>query len=101
MTYDADHFIKKFESIPEEKWASGNFVDPHNGGMCALGHCGARFHSAMGEEHTDESKALSRLFRKHNLEIAAVNDGITVTYAKGIHPKTRVISALKTIKEST
>jgi len=40
MKYTYDHFINKFEAIPEIMWITGAYFDDENPERkCALGHC--------------------------------------------------------------
>jgi len=106
--YDVNHFIKKFEAIPEELWCTGA-LHRYSGDTiysCAMGHCGKI--TRFGKPH--EATALSRLFK---LEIGVipelVNDwDISTRYCslencikdilENRTPKARILAALYLIK---
>ncbi len=90
MIYDKEYFIKKFEAIPEEKWATKSFYT-YDGRCCALGHCGKRY----GSFSTNESSALGiiTLYRT-----VAINDGLGDSVKYGNTPKTRIINFLKQLQ---
>lgn len=88
--YNIDHFINKFESIPEEKWITGHYGYKGSGEHCALGHCyDAKTNSYFGEE----AQALWDLFGNP----MRINDGAHPEYLQPT-PKQRVLAALFDIK---
>ena len=91
MKYDAKHFIKKFEAIPENKWIVNSFGN--NKKHCARGHCGAR----SGFVTTDEDLALQNLIYKwfNPCCVITIND---CELSLGSHPKERILNALYNIK---
>jgi hypothetical protein len=99
-SYDADYFIKKFEAIPEEKWAVGTYEE--GGCCCALGHCGFRFKREGYSETvtTDEGAALALLFKSHHRAAPVVNDGYDHRYQQST-PKARILAALVDIKAAS
>ncbi len=121
VKFTVDYFIKKFKAIPRYHWTCGAFQESKYEGRvvmaCALGHCGVT--GANNNEYTPEATALLNLMRdKLGAHVICVNDcddskeftrstgGMNpreaVCYVnKGKHPRTRVLNALKTIKERT
>lgn len=94
--FDIDHFIKKFEAIPDYLWTVGNFTDGvRTTKCCALGHCGERSTS-----HTEEALALIALFAGQALSVAEVNDG-EHSYFQQPTPKQRILAALHHLKAQT
>lgn len=98
--YDVDHFIEKFEAIPERLWTVGYFRDME-GRHCALGHCGKNSPSHW----TEEARALARLVENFSLlkgrytSVVAVNDGELLGYQQPT-AKARVLALLQDIKNS-
>ena len=104
MKYNADYFIKKFESIPESKWAIGSFKRKY-GQCCALGHCGQTNFAA-----SEEANALSSLFYMYlNTNPVMINDAVGHLRDDagkelmrvdefGTTPKERILVALECIK---
>lgn len=86
MKYNIDYFIKFFTQIPKNKWTIGK-LKTQNGKKCALGHCGGY--------STKKSIALDDILRNTMF----INDGRTSFVLLGKHPKTRILRALKNIKE--
>jgi hypothetical protein len=86
--YNAQYFIDKFSTIPEEKWCTGKFEDEH-GRHCALGHCGAR----KSFVRTEEANALSALIWP-----MSINDGDADDYQQPT-PKQRILAALEDAKK--
>lgn len=87
-----DHFIKKFEAIPDDLWT----VDVYrasSGRHCALGHCGESFTVGI----TDESRALENLFSDLNVPVSSVNDGKDSRFQQPT-PKQRILAALNYLK---
>ena len=106
--YTVDHFLAKFEAIPEELWFVGGYFDMDNPEKrCALGHCNQTPH----KEDTKESIALEHLFDFAYFTVCSINDGAEPdpTWSprplKNIlalpTPKQRVLAALRHIKELT
>lgn len=99
MKYDVDYFLNKFDTIPDDEWYTGNFVNSFNPKQkCALGHCGGgKFYRVQTGYATVESLALSRLLWLP-LEIYApgVNDGEYPDL--GDTPKERIMTALILVK---
>lgn len=94
MTYDKAYFIAKFEAIPEEQWAEGDYEVSNK--RCALGHCGA-------PTTTAEADALVRLFKPgfeggkysyySTTPVPDINDGTNKHYPQPT-PKQRILAAL-------
>lgn len=81
-----EHFIRKFEAIPEEKWCVDYLHEKKS--SCALGHCNPN----------KEVEALIDLFTGHlSLGPAGVNDGCWSKYQQPT-PKLRILAALSDIK---
>lgn len=95
LNYDLEYFINKFEAIPDEDWATGDYID-RSGRCCALGHCGVR----GGFEQLPEPRALHKLT---NSLIAHVNDGSDKDEGGnplyGDTPKERVLNFLKELRD--
>lgn len=105
MVYDVDYFIKKFQAIPEGKWAERFFdIDDK---YCANGHCGMREANC---DETHEAIALAAILsplKKDHWETfggdpiyevtANINDGETLEYPQPT-PKQRILAALHDIK---
>lgn len=93
MIYTVDYFINKFEAIPDNEWTMNSYIDKL-GRHCALGHCGC-----TNPNYTIEGKALENLFEKHLCTaVTYVNDDREDLF-KQQTPKSRVIAALKEIKQ--
>lgn len=93
--YDADYFIRKFGSIPENKWVTRQFNDK-SGKSCALGHCGF----TDDGQTTAEGNALSNMFSKFSWPgIVHINDGVNWVGFPQKTPKKRVLAALQKIKK--
>ena len=99
--YDVNYFINKFETIPDYEWCEGQCTKVLNNNIqhCALGHCGVT-KNMEGNDLTDESKALIKLFggnpNKPCYEggadaVISVNDG-------GPGSKQRILNKLKSLK---
>lgn len=98
---DVIYFIKKFQPIEEALWHVGDFCDDFKEKFCALGFCGARRIDAMSASTTNESEALSNLFKMHlYLDVAQTNDGEIPAYNQAT-PKERILNALYDIYEKT
>lgn len=109
--FDVNHFIKKFEAIPEDDWTTGEFVSPE-GKRCALGHCGTTSFTGnieVGRVITEEGKALNQLivqlgaleFMPYAGPVGAVpiiNDNQSQRYPQPT-PKQRVLAALYDVRE--
>lgn len=108
--YTVDYFIKKFEAIPEDKWAVQHLVTS-SGARCAMGHCGG--HVNESEESASLAKLLSNLtgaLPDQDISIYAINDGLD-TIRLGYHfenkytskkirgAKQRILAALYDIKK--
>ena len=106
MNYTIQYFIDKFTKIPQSYWITGMYVSMesrllHIDGRlipcCALGHCGCR-----SGESTEESRALVDLFRRHDLSIICVNDGIDTQFGSTKDSsKARVLCALESMQRQT
>jgi hypothetical protein len=102
--YTVDYFIEKFSKIPDKFWCKSYYTSYDQGieKHCALGHCGFKCEDDGGENTTKEGKALIKLIiTKLRHAVSDINDG---TYEEfvcmlGDDPKTRIINALKMIKE--
>lgn len=98
--YNVDYFIAKFSAIPEERWITGVMTDKNK--YCALGHCGAGNPLAGNADfnHTEESKALNKLFKANFNEPAwKINDSKDYGYPQST-PKQRILAALQDIKKA-
>lgn len=106
--YTLDHFIKKFEAIPETQWIVGNWSDG-NDGHCAAGHC-----KQSDAHHSPEVSELGDILRQLPVTIiaagngwglsgwgivTAINDAFTTEYQQPT-PKQRILAALYDIKKS-
>lgn len=88
-----EYFINKFEAIPEEKWATGEYSK--KGKCCALGHCGVKTEKRTGFPIlTDEGEVLNELL---DYKVPEINDGQDERY-KQTTPKERILAALKDVK---
>jgi hypothetical protein len=100
MIYDVNHFIKKFKSIPEEKWITDKLQDGE-GRCCAQGHCGVGRHdlSNLRSIPGTEAYALVELFGviDDGYRIAFINNGDDPNYQQPT-PKQRVLAALYDLK---
>lgn len=104
-TYNAAHFIAKFEAIPDEKWCTQEY---YNGNAsCALGHCGI-IRDENGDHETAEATCLRGLMfsyleragrNERDISIPRVNDGLTSEY-KQETPKGRIMAFLKDAQEA-
>lgn len=98
-TYDKNHFIAKFEAIPEQMWITGEYRRRDR--RCAGGHCGADSQS-KGWATTGESMAFYNLFKFARSDDgnvtgpAVINDGLSVLYP-GSSPKQRILAALRSL----
>lgn len=96
--FPIDHFIKKFEAIPEAKWHIGEFRNPSDiSCRCALGHCGMFINEEGDEETTEEAQALVWWAGRKSLGIACINDGDYGEYSAAT-PKKRVLDFLRDLK---
>lgn len=102
--YDVDYFLRKFEAIPDEKWATGSMG--HDGKGCALFHCDGVY--GQWDQHSTETKALMRLFGATEGDndaekfVYQINDngrpvGENKVYQQPT-PKARILAALADIK---
>jgi len=103
---NAEYFIKKFESIPDDHWCVNHFVNPENiNQMCALGHCGERLDDPPplpgANYFNDEAHQLKALFHSISYNIRDVNDGTFGCEGLGKTPKERVLKVLRLIKSTT
>lgn len=104
--YNVDYFIKKFQVIPEDKWAVGTRAN-EMGARCALGWCYPTHQAAKESENgttiddSPEDKALCKLFNRFRLWPAMVNNGIEDQPYKQPTPKQRILAALYDIYEKT
>lgn len=83
-SYSIDHFITKFEAIPEEFWSDHALIGGSR--RCAQGHC---------LELPFELGALRELFRGR---VSRINNGEDPGYPQST-PKLRILAALKDLKE--
>lgn len=98
--YNVDYFIKKFESIPENKWCIKSLQNS-DGSRCALGHC----HPAGKVDPnfvTEETMALIcdigiQLIKMGYSGIVDINNGDCPHYQQPT-PKQRILAALYDIK---
>lgn len=98
-TYDLDYFIQKAESIPEDEWFVGKFINPDNPKQkCFRGHCDGSFNSAG----SNEDEALLKLtdYSPRTFRVAVVNNGDHQRYQQN-HPKFRVLQFLKDLKDGS
>lgn len=97
MPYTVDHFISKFEAIPDSRWAMGFFVLPGTRKKCAQGHCGLL---RWCQTIPPEALALRALFSANfsvKEPVAEVNNGWHPDYKRPT-PKLRILAALRDIK---
>lgn len=99
MNYDIDHYINKFEAIPEEQWCS--WFQKMDGQRCALGHCISpvnlgRWHANHATLVEPEAQALYSL--SHGM-IAMVNNGEDPAYQQPTE-KQRVLAFLHDLKSA-
>lgn len=87
LEFTVDHFIEKFESIPDDHWGTGTYVDS-DGRCCAIGFC------RSSREHI----ALRNILIPHG-GAAAINDGHSYDYQQPT-PKARILAALADAKEA-
>jgi hypothetical protein len=87
MDYDVDHFIRKYEPIPDDQWITGSYRK--DGKCCALGFIS----DVLGLE----AEALRRLFRKVGAEVTSVNDEQCVKYQQAT-PKGRIMAVLYDVR---
>lgn len=103
--FDREHFLKKFEAIPDSRWCTGRFH--HRGCSCVFGHCGVQDGvdyetGKWGILHTPESRALIALFCGQT-EVIHINDGIAIHRKPGAAvahlatPKQRILAALRAL----
>lgn len=92
--HDVDHFIEKFEAIPEEQWTVETyryFRDGEVVACCALGHCGARNY----EEETVESTAFFKLISQaFGYSPTFINDGKLPRWFRFVGARARILAAL-------
>lgn len=102
--YTVDYFLRKFDAIPDDKWAVSVFTK--SGKSCALGHCGVTL-----KNNTREGTALSSIFSNWCMLVTCVNDGRDHSIVPGLlggarnkpkelgsTPKERIMNALILIK---
>ena len=106
--YNVDYFIKKFEAIPEDRWAIRTQHDG-NGNHCAFGWCrpsetlNKPNTSEFSGDATEEGQALISLFSMLYSDpsilgnIAHINNGDIAKYGQAA-PKQRILAALYDIK---
>lgn len=123
--YTADYFIEFYEAIPYDLWITGLYTDQCAGKTCccALGHLGVTGSTPWPLKEGDKANALINLFKSYlrfkphpnksiqavYLSVMSVNDGdtsiVSLEYPelydvmKPLHPKDRILAALKLIKE--
>ena len=95
--FDVQHFIDKFEGIPDDEWTVGayrRFSDENVVGRCAHGHCGC----VNSEEDTEEGEALYFIFKKaFGLQSTGVNDADYIRFQQE-SPRDRMLAALYVLK---
>lgn len=91
-TYTVDHFLAKFEAIPDEKWCTKSFH--HLGQSCVEGLCFIAYGGLNGEH-----PALVRLLEPltGGPYPRMINDGLHADYQQST-PKARILAALRDIK---
>lgn len=108
MKYNADYFINRFTSIPEDFWIIEN--QDYNGKHCALGHCNRNKgqDAALMEvfkvlsvtvtkrSHTNSYKPDTKTTRFDT--VTCINNGHCLEY-KQATPKQRILAALYDIKK--
>jgi hypothetical protein len=90
--FDVDYFLAKCAAIPKEKFVTDRFVNDR-GAIDVFAHCGE-----TRRRETAEGRALSALFRKHGLGVMGVEHGYHASF-KQAHPQTRILAALRMIKQ--
>lgn len=93
--YTVEHFIQKFEAIPEDSWCVGQFKT-NDGKHCALGHC-AVYDGFISD--SPEAIALCHIFMEKQgiLDTTGINDGKDPRYQQN-NPKERILAALRDVK---
>jgi len=98
MKYDIDHYIKKFEDIPDDKWCMYQFICRDDQGSsvryCAYGQCGAKNEI----DDSVEASALYSLTVNYFPRIDVVNDNLSPLYTQDT-PKLRILAYLNDIKQ--
>lgn len=99
--FDVDHFIKKFQAIPDDKMFVGNYVNQlDHTQRCALGHCGTIINGCFVD--TPESEALRKLFlyNLNRVTVMDINDNPApyLHQFEGVLPKERILNALQSLK---
>lgn len=100
MIYDVDYFIKKYKSIPEEKWCIESRLT-EDGRRCAHGHCyigEADFLAQNKEENALIEIAENYKSITGGVGFATINNGWDEKY-KQPTPKQRILAALYDIKK--
>jgi hypothetical protein len=114
--FTIDYFTKKFENTPKSRWICGEFQEKRGNKVvaCALGHCGVKGDSAS--EMTTEGLSLTRLFVGYSKATKSctspaidINDNGEIRAGvvgnkeyiqlRAEHPRTRILTALKMLKE--
>ena len=104
---NVQHFIDKFEAIPEERWGVG-VLQAEDNTRCALGHCIPQLDSFPGVsvgscseiriKFTDEGEELIDLMMdKLHMSVVDINDGNCPEYWQPT-PKQRILAALRDIQ---
>jgi hypothetical protein len=87
--YTAKYYMKKFDTIPDEKWTTHTFMDA-SGACCALGHCMVRGDYIYS--NSSEARGLQRQLGFGN--VSSINDGQSSYRKLGDTPKERILNAL-------
>jgi hypothetical protein len=90
-----EHFLRKFEAIPDGLWREDGNYGAHEEPCCAMGHCGIH----RWTDSTPEADALMELIRRlpDSPVVIMVNDGDVPAY-KQPTPKARILAALNDVK---
>jgi hypothetical protein len=111
MSFSVQHFIDKFEPIPDDKWLTNAYGRTKDGPHCALGHCGEGVEGSRGPN--DESTELVDLLYRSlpaytrvtggdpyqcGTSVVAINDGEDPRFQQPT-PKARVLAALVAVRD--
>lgn len=87
-----------FEAIPEEKWATNDYVKP-DGTMCAMGHLGCRRRSSVfgaalfiSQQAHDFEHLIYRSMLLDGKGASDINDGRAIELFPQFTPKARILA---------
>jgi len=96
--FTVDYFIEKFGAIPEGRWTTGVYRD-EEGRCCALGLCGARGPNDGCCWPLEASKLSDLVTTEIGGTVTTLNDDTGAWPKLGGTPKSRILNALRAIKE--